>query len=266
MGQRRLQAAEEGWGPPFPEEEYRQRVDKVVHEMACRGIDLLFVSSPPNITYLTGYDLVFCGVYHRYHTDLGRLFSVGEPDPRWRDLMRKATGSVDHVVSAVKLGDPVTAAQWAADDYIDSVGLSKYAGFIGGYDLGISIPPDWVGHTWLNSDSGFEQADYHSFRTAFNAGDIDALIALYEPTGILITQPGHGSAGIKPLREALGELLAMKPDLTAEPGELLVAGDIALSAAKWSQTGTGPNGEPIQQQGTTRTCCTNRPLAAGLSQ
>ena len=45
--------------------------------------------------------------------------------------------------------------------------------------------------------------------------------------------------------------MAMKPDLTAEPGELLVAGDIALSAAKWSQTGTGPNGEPIQQQGTT---------------
>ena len=30
--------------------------------------------------------------------------------------------------------------------------------FIGGYDLGIAIPPDWVGHTWLNSAAGTEKA------------------------------------------------------------------------------------------------------------
>ena len=95
------------------------------------------------------------------------------------------------------------------------------------------------------------QETLQSFRRAFNDGDVDALIALYEPTGILITQPGQGSAGIKPLREALGELLAMKPDLTAEKGELLVAGDIALSVARWTQKGTGPDGEPVRQEGTT---------------
>ena len=31
--------------------------------------------------------------------------------------------------------------------------------FVGGYDLGISIPPDWVGHTFLGGDR-FEQANF----------------------------------------------------------------------------------------------------------
>lgn len=100
-----------------------------------------------------------CGSYHRYHVDLGRIFSIGEPDRRWYDLVHKARGSVDSVVAAVKPGDPMAAVQKAADDYIDSVGLREKVWFVGGYDLGIAIPPDWVGHTFLGG-SGFGTANY----------------------------------------------------------------------------------------------------------
>ena len=55
----RALAEAEGWGPPFPLDEYKGRVEKVRKEMARRKIDVLLVSSPPNITYLTGYDMIW---------------------------------------------------------------------------------------------------------------------------------------------------------------------------------------------------------------
>src|ERR1041384_8219827 len=44
---------------PFPEYEYRQRRERVRDEMAARGIDVLYVTSPPNLLYLTGYQAVW---------------------------------------------------------------------------------------------------------------------------------------------------------------------------------------------------------------
>ena len=55
----RALAEVEGWGPAFPVGEYGDRVEKVRREMARREIDVLLVSSPPNITYLTGYDMIW---------------------------------------------------------------------------------------------------------------------------------------------------------------------------------------------------------------
>ena len=55
----RALAEGEGWGPPFSVGEYGERVEKVRREMARREIDVLLVSSPPNITYLTGYDMIW---------------------------------------------------------------------------------------------------------------------------------------------------------------------------------------------------------------
>lgn len=41
---------------PFTREEYAQRLQKVRAEMATRGIDVLVVSDPSNMAWLTGYD------------------------------------------------------------------------------------------------------------------------------------------------------------------------------------------------------------------
>ena len=59
-------------------------------------------------------DLVFvdfCGVYDRYHVNLNRTFSLGEPDPRWTDLMTKAAGCIDAIVAEAKLGDPLSRVE-----------------------------------------------------------------------------------------------------------------------------------------------------------
>ncbi len=108
-------------------------------------------------------DLVWinhCGSYHRYHADLGRLFSLGEPSANWRDLMNKTCGSVDYVKERVRPGDSTGVAQRAMDEYIDSMGLRPYAAYISGYNMGIAIPPDWVGHTFIDPEAGFETARY----------------------------------------------------------------------------------------------------------
>ncbi|HBM29956.1 MAG TPA: ectoine hydrolase DoeA, partial [Halomonas sp.] len=41
---------------PFTREEYANRLWKVRTEMAVRGIDVLIVSDPSNMAWLTGYD------------------------------------------------------------------------------------------------------------------------------------------------------------------------------------------------------------------
>ncbi|MFQ5874895.1 MAG: M24 family metallopeptidase [Dehalococcoidia bacterium] len=90
-----------------------------------------------------------CGVYNRYHANLCRFFSLGEPTKAANERMQKLAGSLPTVIEAIKPGDPVTAVGDAMQDYIDSVGLKELASRTG-YSLGISIPPDWVGHTWLD--------------------------------------------------------------------------------------------------------------------
>ena len=96
----------------------------------------------------------FSAVYFRYHVNINRTFSIGEPDARWKDVMDKSAASVDAVVDAVKPGDPLSKVQRVADDYIDNVGLREHVWFIGGYSTGISAPPDWCGNHWLTPRAG----------------------------------------------------------------------------------------------------------------
>ena len=49
---------------------------------------------------------------------------------------------------------------------------------------------------------------------AFNQGDVEAAVALYEPNGILVVNPGQLAEGTAALREALGGFIAMKPVFT----------------------------------------------------
>ncbi len=87
----------------------------------------------------------FCASLHRYHVNLSRSFAVGPADPRWHELMDKAAGCIDAVLEAVKPGESMTRVQEVADAYTDAQGLRPHVWLIGGYTLGIAMPPDWVG-------------------------------------------------------------------------------------------------------------------------
>ena len=47
------------WPQAFPESEYAERVGKVRAALAADGLDAIYVTHPANLTYLTGYDMIW---------------------------------------------------------------------------------------------------------------------------------------------------------------------------------------------------------------
>jgi uncharacterized protein (TIGR02246 family) len=89
----------------------------------------------------------------------------------------------------------------------------------------------------------------HMFEEALNAGDIDALVALYEPGAALMPSPGKVVVGAAAIREALAGFLAAKPTITTSGRLVAQAGDIALLANRWTLALTGPDGKPMSMSG-----------------
>jgi uncharacterized protein (TIGR02246 family) len=92
--------------------------------------------------------------------------------------------------------------------------------------------------------------DYHpAFVKAFNAGDADALMALYEPGASLVPQPGQVLTGAQAMRAALEGFLALKGTMTLETRAIVPSGDLALTLGQWTLSGTAPDGSPLQMAG-----------------
>lgn len=66
-----------------------------------------------------------------------------------------------------------------------------------------------------------------------NAGDVDGLVALYEPDAVLAFPPGKTTAGSREIRKVYEEMLAGRPAFTSEGQQpALVNGDIALTSTR----------------------------------
>jgi ketosteroid isomerase-like protein len=89
------------------------------------------------------------------------------------------------------------------------------------------------------------------FQDRFNAGDLDGLMALYEPGAAIIPQPGQLVAGAEGIRDALAQLLALKGSITLDTKLVVTVGDLAYMSNTWSLRGTGPDGNPVALGATT---------------
>ena len=87
------------------------------------------------------------------------------------------------------------------------------------------------------------------FGDALNAGDLDALTALYEPGAALRPMPDQTVHGHAAIRSALAGFLGMKPTMTLMSKPLGEAGGIALTTSRWTLTGTGQDGKPTAMTG-----------------
>ena len=81
-------------------------------------------------------------------------------------------------------------------------------------------------------------------------GNLDAMVALYEPDATFAPQPGMSVSGREEIRAALSEFLAVKPRMTGHIEKVLRAGDTALVANRWNLSGTGPDGSPVEMGAT----------------
>jgi len=94
-------------------------------------------------------------VRHQYHGNTARAFSIGE-NAFWADALAKLVAARDETCAQIRPGDPTMKLQRLMDAAVDDAGLRDYVWWVGGYVLGISMPPDWVGHIYLNDEEGFE--------------------------------------------------------------------------------------------------------------
>jgi Xaa-Pro aminopeptidase len=113
--------------------------------------------SAPQHRKIKAGDLVFidfCASLHRYHVNLNRTFSLGEPDRRWTDLMDRSAGCIDAICAGIRIGDPWSKVATLGKRYVEEAGLQKYVWWVGGYALGIAVPPDWCGAYWVEPHDG----------------------------------------------------------------------------------------------------------------
>jgi uncharacterized protein (TIGR02246 family) len=89
------------------------------------------------------------------------------------------------------------------------------------------------------------------FQEAFNAGDLDSLMELYESDAALIDQPGSLAHGSEQVRTALQGFLALKGRITLDTKLVFAVGELAYLSNTWSLSGTGPDGNPVVLGATT---------------
>jgi uncharacterized protein (TIGR02246 family) len=89
------------------------------------------------------------------------------------------------------------------------------------------------------------------FEEAFNAGDLDGLMELYEYDAALIAQPGSVAHGVDEARAALEGFLALKGRIRLDTKLVVTVGELAYLSNSWSLTGTGPDGNPVVLGATT---------------
>lgn len=84
------------------------------------------------------------------------------------------------------------------------------------------------------------------FAEAYNAGNLEDLVALYEPDAVLIPQPGQRVEGISAIRESLAGFVNLQGSMQIDTLSCLRSGDLALLQAKWHLSATGPDGKPFE--------------------
>ncbi len=88
------------------------------------------------------------------------------------------------------------------------------------------------------------------FGERLNAGDLDGLVALYEPTATLVRQDGTAATGTTAIREELAAAVALKPQITMNVIRVVPDGaDTAVVHNDWHATGTDRDGRRVLLHG-----------------
>lgn len=91
-------------------------------------------------------------VIDRYHVNLCRSFSIGTDNPTADGYLKAGEASLAELCRTARVGESPRPAMAAAESSLRSRVPDENIWWVGGYALGISFPPSWVGHTYLADD------------------------------------------------------------------------------------------------------------------
>jgi Xaa-Pro aminopeptidase len=125
----------------------------------------------------------FCGVVNRYHGNVCRAYYIGgNPPNNMVDRYKKAGGAFEVIRTKIKAGMTVGEFQEILIKYFKKVELWKLDGWALGYELGLSLPPDWVGEFFFTLrdenylDRVFEKNMVTNFESCFNTALVDTVV------------------------------------------------------------------------------------------
>ncbi len=123
-----------------------------------------------------GFDI--SGVVNRYHGNVARAYYFREPDQKTRDAYRISAEAYDIVSEVARPGVEVGVLNEALRAHFEPRGAWESVYFIGGYEIGIAFPPDWVGEWHFDAVKGvapgvFEAGMVTNFESIFLFEDDD---------------------------------------------------------------------------------------------
>lgn len=89
------------------------------------------------------------------------------------------------------------------------------------------------------------------FAKAFNSGEVENLLTLYEPDAVLVTKSGESLKGLNEIKKELQNLLKLGGEMVSENQYAFQNGGIALLRAKFVLKTATPQGEPLEIVGHT---------------
>jgi uncharacterized protein (TIGR02246 family) len=84
-----------------------------------------------------------------------------------------------------------------------------------------------------------------------NAGDLEGLIALYEPDAVYVSPDGLQIRGASAVRELLVQLLSSHPHFELATKAVVRVGNLALLSSEWRARFEPADAEPIEMSATT---------------
>lgn len=122
-----------------------------------------------------------CGVVHRYHANAARTLSIGEPEPAALELMDVLAQGAALFEESAAPGVAVAEVRRTLRAFYEDSGIWERRGWLGGYEFGASLPPDWVCE-WMfsvddvDSDDVFEQGLVTNYESVTGLVLIDTFI------------------------------------------------------------------------------------------
>jgi uncharacterized protein (TIGR02246 family) len=88
---------------------------------------------------------------------------------------------------------------------------------------------------------------YPALGEAYNAGDIEAMLALFDPKAVFVIKPNRVTAGPEELRAALQYLVDLRGRLTVTPHTFVRSDDLILVLGTFTLTGRRRDGTPLER-------------------
>ena len=88
---------------------------------------------------------------------------------------------------------------------------------------------------------------YPALSEAYNTGDLEALVSLYDPKAVFVVRPGRVTESSAELRGAMQHLVALRGRLIVNPRTFIRSDDLALVLGTFTLSGRRGDGTPFDR-------------------